>query len=69
MNSYQKVLVCIFRSIGVLGLGYLLVAAGLAGFLMSGMGLVMLLPSVIFMLALIFGAIPLAQFVTRGIED
>ena len=72
MNPYQKVLVCIFRTIGVLGLGYILITSGTAALMMprmAGVGFMMLLPSVGFLLALIFGAIPLAQFITRGIED
>jgi len=72
MNPYQKVLVCIFRTIGVLGLGYILITGGTAALMMRemrGVGLMMLLPSAGIMLAFIFGAVPLAKLITLGIED
>jgi hypothetical protein len=73
MNRYQKVLVCIFRSVGLIGLGYLIISIGTVA-LMTPYGLnfgpvMMLLPQVIPLLILLFAAAPLAKIVTIGVTD
>jgi hypothetical protein len=72
MSRYQKVLVCIFRTIGILFISYgamALVAASLMANGMMGMSLFAILPFMILGLLLYFTAIPFAKIITIGIEE
>lgn len=73
MNRYQKLMVCIFRSIGLLGFGYLLAYAGTMVLVMpTAFGInawPLVIPYAILLTFLYFGAIPLAKIVTIGITD
>ena len=72
MNRYQKVLVCIFRSIGFLGLIYVLVTMVAASMMMPQMlklSMVALSPWVIMCALLAFGAVPIAGLITVGIDE
>jgi hypothetical protein len=71
MNTYQKVLVCIFRTIAVLSLFYGLISIGSTLVTMPGMigaSLFMFAPMIVVSCALYFGAFILARIVTSGIE-
>ena len=72
MNTYQKVIVCVFRSIGLLGFGYMLVSLGVTAFMMPDMlrmSLPMMLPLLVPSLVLAISAVPLAKLVTIGLEN
>jgi len=75
MNRYHKVLICIFRSIGIILLGYASVAllvttlmmSSMAG--MAGMALGAFLPILAAGLVSYFAAVPLAKIIAAGIDD
>lgn len=72
MNRYQKVLVCIFRSMGLVGLVYFLTSTIVTWVMMPemmGMGFRVLLPMIIPSLVLFFVAVPLAKLVTAGVSE
>ena len=75
MTVYQKILICVFRSMGVLGLGYL-IAQSIPMALAYGLNAQRLfavgwpwVPHVVCLLLLIVGAVPLARFITTGIDN
>ena len=72
MNTYHKVIICIFRFIGVLLLGYGAMTLVLGAFMMrnmAGMALFASLPLLGLGLVSYFAAIPLAKIITIGIDD
>ena len=72
MNRYQKVLVCIFRSIGIFVLFYLLVLMVTYAITLPSMLSLFwkyMMPFGIPAIILTFAAIPLAKLVTIGISD
>jgi hypothetical protein len=70
MNHYQKVLACIFRSIGILVFGYLLITVIVLSVVMGGMwNLVGVLPMAVIAAVLFFAAVPIAKLVTIGIAE
>ena len=72
MNRYHKVLICIFRSIGVILLGYASVALLITTLMMSsmaGMALGAFLPILAAGLVSYFAAVPLAKIIAAGIDD
>jgi hypothetical protein len=75
MSVYQKILICVFRTIGLLGLGYLIAQAipmafayGLDAQRLIAFGWPWV-PHVVCLLLLILGAVPLAKIITMGIDD
>ncbi|TSJ78612.1 hypothetical protein [Rariglobus hedericola] len=72
MKRYQKVLVCIFRSIGILLLGYGAVALLITALMMSGMAGMALgafLPILAAGAVSYFAAVPVAKIITIGIDE
>jgi hypothetical protein len=72
MNRYQKIFVCVFRSIGIVLLGYASVALITASLMMRGilgMALVGSLPILAAGLVCYLAAVPLARIITIGIDE
>ena len=70
MNHYQKLLVCLFRSIGLLGFGYLAFSIVGASLVMRGsfmMSISVLWPALFCLALLFFVARPLARLITFDI--
>jgi hypothetical protein len=75
MSVYQKILICAFRTVGLLGLCQLIAQAIPMAFF-SGLDAQRLVafgwpwvPQVVCLLLLILGAVPLAKIITTGIDD
>ena len=77
MNVYQKILICVFRTVGLLRLCYL-IAQAIPLALTYGLDPQRLrlaafgwwwVPDVVCLLLLILGAVPLAKIITTGIDD
>jgi hypothetical protein len=72
MNRYQKVLVCIFRTLGIILLGYTSVSLLIATVMMTGMAGMAVwacLPILGLGLVSYFAAVPFAKIITIGIEE
>ena len=75
MSVYQKILICVFRTVGLLGLGYLIAQAIPMAFAyrLDAQMLIAFgwpwVPHVVCLLLLILGAVPFAKIITMGIDD
>jgi hypothetical protein len=74
MTVYQKILICVFRTVGLLGLCRLIaLAIPMAWYGLDAQRLVAFswpwVPQVVCLLLLILGAVPLATIITTGIDD
>ncbi len=67
MNHYQKVLICIFRTLGVLVIAYTTMMIIPA--LQVGMGLVPIIPFLGMGIILYMAAVPLAKIITIGLKE
>lgn len=67
MNHYQKVIICIFRTLGVILIGYALVMMVMA--VLLGMAIFACVPTLAAGLVSYFGATPLSKIITIGLDD
>lgn len=67
MNHYQKVIICIFRTLGVILIGYTLVMMVMA--VLLGMAIFAFVPALAAGLVSYFGAAPLSKIITIGLDD
>ncbi|WP_269541776.1 hypothetical protein [Cerasicoccus fimbriatus] len=67
MNHYQKVIICIFRTLGVILVGYALVMMVMA--VLLGMAIFAFVPIMAAGLLSYFGATPFSKIITIGLDD